>query len=324
VAGSSNDGAACPATGNADLAIAKTGPATVGEGGTTSWTLTITNNGPTTSSGFVVTDDVPSGVTAVASTTAGCVVTGNAVVCSEGVLANGAHFVVTITGNAPSAQGTVTNAATVSGNENDPNLSNNTSSSSTSVCATTCPVGDNCGTVPDGCGTGNVSCGTCTTGQTCNSSNQCVSTIPDAGGGSDAGTGVDGGADSGNTADTGLPDSAGADASEQDAATDSGSGNDAEATGDSGAPRDSGNELDSGVTLDSGGFDSGSVSEVDGSMDGSSAASSDGGNAGGAGSNAGCGCHTAVANEAGPSPALLTFAAIALLGGLRLRRRSRR
>jgi hypothetical protein len=34
------------------------------------------------------------------------------------------------------------------------------------TCVTTCPAGDNCGTVPDGCG-GTVSCGTCVAPQTC-------------------------------------------------------------------------------------------------------------------------------------------------------------
>jgi flagellar biosynthesis component FlhA len=48
-------------------------------------------------------------------------------------------FVVTITGSAPSTQGTIANTATVSGNENDPNSSNNTASASV-VVAQVAPV----------------------------------------------------------------------------------------------------------------------------------------------------------------------------------------
>ena len=48
----------------------KTGPAIVTpkETGTVTWTLTVTNNGPTDSSGYTVSDAVPAGYTNVAST----------------------------------------------------------------------------------------------------------------------------------------------------------------------------------------------------------------------------------------------------------------
>ena len=46
--------------------------------------------------------------------------------------------------------------------------STTTSSTTTTTCVplTTCPGGDNCGTIPDGCG-GTVSCGSCTAPDTC-------------------------------------------------------------------------------------------------------------------------------------------------------------
>jgi uncharacterized repeat protein (TIGR01451 family) len=129
VAGASNDGAACTGTANVDLEIVKTGPATVAQGGTITWTLTVTNNGPGNSSGFSVMDGVPGGVTNVATTTPGCAVTGNNLLCSEGVLDNGGTFVATLTGTAPSSFGTCfTNTVTVIGNENDPDSANNSSS----------------------------------------------------------------------------------------------------------------------------------------------------------------------------------------------------
>ena len=47
----------------------------------------MTNHGPGNSSGYVVDDAVPAGVTNVTALTAGCVVTGNHVQCAEGALA---------------------------------------------------------------------------------------------------------------------------------------------------------------------------------------------------------------------------------------------
>jgi uncharacterized repeat protein (TIGR01451 family) len=126
-----NDGAACAVT-PTDLNIVKTGPATAAPGGAISWTLTVTNNGPGTSSGFAVSDDVPGGVTNVTSSTAGCKVTGNDVLCSEGTLADGDSAIITLVGTAPASYGTCfTNTATVTANESDPNLANNSSSVTT-------------------------------------------------------------------------------------------------------------------------------------------------------------------------------------------------
>ena len=128
VAGSSNDGAACIGQ-DTDLGIVKSGPATVDPGGTVNWQLTVTNYGPGNSSGFAVDDTVPSGYTGVSSSTAGCTVTGNAVLCSEGALTNGNTFVINLSATAPATDGTcLTNTATVTANETDPNPANNTSS----------------------------------------------------------------------------------------------------------------------------------------------------------------------------------------------------
>ncbi len=132
-----NDGASCFATQPVDLEMSKTGPPTVASSGAISWTLTVTNNGPGNSSGFAVTDSVPAGVTSVATTTAGCAVSGNNVLCSEGALADSGTFTITITGNAPSS-GCITNTATVSGIETDPTPDNN--SASVQTCAGTAPA----------------------------------------------------------------------------------------------------------------------------------------------------------------------------------------
>jgi len=69
-------------------------------------------------------------------------------------------------------------------------------------------------------------------------------------------------------------------------------------------------------------MDSGSAATGDAATEGDAAG--DGGAGSQSGNSGGCGCRTAQAREAGPSPALLAFGALALLGGVRLRRRTRR
>ena len=132
-----NDGASCFASEPVDLEMGKTGPATVAPGGAISWTLTVTNNGPGNSSGFSVTDSVPAGVGNVLTTTAGCAVSANNVLCSEGALADSSIFTITITGTAPSS-GCITNTATVTGIETDPTPDNNSASAQT--CSGTAPA----------------------------------------------------------------------------------------------------------------------------------------------------------------------------------------
>jgi hypothetical protein len=128
-----NDGAAC-APKAVDLGITKTGPITVAAAGKIGWTLTVTNHGPGISSGFVVQDTVPTGVTSLASTSPGCVVSRSALRCSEGLLAVGKTSVLALSGTAPLVAGScITNTATVIGNEYDPNQKNNSSSAKTCV-----------------------------------------------------------------------------------------------------------------------------------------------------------------------------------------------
>ncbi len=135
VAGQNNDGTSCAGL-DTDLGIVKTGPATVQPGATIAWHLTVTNYGPGISSGFAVDDNVPAGIANVATTTPGCTVTGNNVVCGEGTLAVGGTFTITLTGTAPTTDGTcVDNTATVTANEADLNVNNNTSTVQTCTAA---------------------------------------------------------------------------------------------------------------------------------------------------------------------------------------------
>ncbi|HEY0231420.1 MAG TPA: hypothetical protein VGC55_09220 [Dokdonella sp.] len=126
-ASSGNDGTVCPAL-PVDLSISKTGPASALAGSAISWTLTVTNNSAASgSSGFVVADAVPAGFTAVSTPTPGCTVAGNDVQCSGGALAAGASTTITINATTPVPfTAPIINTATVTGNEQDPNLANNT------------------------------------------------------------------------------------------------------------------------------------------------------------------------------------------------------
>ncbi|PJJ73583.1 putative repeat protein (TIGR01451 family) [Diaminobutyricimonas aerilata] len=129
-ASGNNDGAAVGGL-PTDLSVVKTGPASVvPAGGTASYTLTVTNNGPGNSSGFVVNDAVPAPLTNVQSTDDACTVTGNDVRCVGGRLIAGSSATYTITADVPAnVTSAVANTATVTSNEEDPTPGNNTSTS---------------------------------------------------------------------------------------------------------------------------------------------------------------------------------------------------
>jgi uncharacterized repeat protein (TIGR01451 family) len=127
-ASTNNDGAASPGQ-PTDLSITKSGPVVLNRGGTVSYTITVTNNGPGNSSGFTVSDVVPAVLTGVASSSPGCTVSGNTVTCVGGRTLAGESAQYTITANVPAGLGVaVTNTASVTANEADPNSANNTAS----------------------------------------------------------------------------------------------------------------------------------------------------------------------------------------------------
>jgi uncharacterized repeat protein (TIGR01451 family) len=133
-----NDGTSCVGQQPTDLGVTSSGPATVAAGGTITWNVTVTNDGPGESSGFLVNDAIKGSISGVTTPTPGCAVTGKGleVQCAESTLDNGDPFTVTLSGTAPQAAGTcVVSKATVIANEDDPNPKNNTSSAET--CTTT-------------------------------------------------------------------------------------------------------------------------------------------------------------------------------------------
>jgi uncharacterized repeat protein (TIGR01451 family) len=143
----------------ADLAIGKGGQSNVSSGSNLTYSIGVVNLGPNTASGVVVTDHVPAGTSFVSAQFAkgSCTVTGGTVsctvpqqgtpcsfgfgtvTCNIGTLspytpANptgaGVQLVVHVT--APRGA-TITNTATVSASNPDPNQANNSSTATTSV-----------------------------------------------------------------------------------------------------------------------------------------------------------------------------------------------
>lgn len=120
---------------SSDLAIGKTA-GTLNAGGSGTYTITVTNNGPSDDTGVVVTDTLPAGLTFVSSVPAGCTAVGQVVTCPVGALASGANanIVLNVTVSAGTA-GTVNNTASVTGVNPDPNPNNNTVTITTPINA---------------------------------------------------------------------------------------------------------------------------------------------------------------------------------------------
>ena len=118
----------------ADLAVrSKTDSADpVNNGDTFSYTVTISNAGPSAATGVVITDVLPVGLAFVSG--AGCSAVGQVVSCTIGNLAVGATASATFTVQA-NASGTFTDTASVNGVETDPVAGNNSGSQTTTVAA---------------------------------------------------------------------------------------------------------------------------------------------------------------------------------------------
>lgn len=116
----------------ADLAIAKTAtPASLVVGKTLTYTLAVTNYGPSNSTGVLVYDSLPDNVT-FKSATPGCALAAGILTCDLANMNTGVGKAVTIT-VVPTASGLITNTADVDANEADANMANNTSSVTTRV-----------------------------------------------------------------------------------------------------------------------------------------------------------------------------------------------
>jgi uncharacterized repeat protein (TIGR01451 family) len=113
----------------ADLSITKDdAPDPVVVGDDLTYTITVTNNGPSPATDVTVTDTLPGSVTFVSATPSqGTPCTGTSTVsCNLGTLTNGSNATVMIVVT-PNTEGLISNTASVAGNETDPVSGNDTS-----------------------------------------------------------------------------------------------------------------------------------------------------------------------------------------------------
>ena len=117
----------------ADLAAAKAdSPDPVMVGSNLTYTVTVTNNGPSDATGITLTDTLPAGVTFVLATATqgSCSESGSTLTCDLGALINGGTVTVTIVVAATTA-GIASNSAVVTGNGFDPDTANNIATENT-------------------------------------------------------------------------------------------------------------------------------------------------------------------------------------------------
>jgi uncharacterized repeat protein (TIGR01451 family) len=125
---------------SADLSLVKSASSgSAKPGGPLTYTLTVSDLGPSNATGITIVDTLPAGfVYGSASGDTSATLTGNTLTLNVGNLNTGATTVVTVTGTvASTASGSITNTATVSGAQADPNLTNNTSSVTTLIAQVT-------------------------------------------------------------------------------------------------------------------------------------------------------------------------------------------
>jgi uncharacterized repeat protein (TIGR01451 family) len=118
-----------------DLSITKSGsPATqdLGQGNIT-WTIVVTNNGPSSDTGVKITDPMPTGNTFVSATsTQGTCTGGTILTCDIGTMAAGQSVTITLI-TTPSVAGTQTNVVAVSGDRPETNTANNQATATVEV-----------------------------------------------------------------------------------------------------------------------------------------------------------------------------------------------
>jgi uncharacterized repeat protein (TIGR01451 family) len=125
-------GAAWIFTVSADLSISKSlaGGPPVPAGQSLNYTISVANHGPSTASSVAMTDVLPAGTTFVSAMPSQGSCSGTSTVsCALGTLANGGGATINLVVKAPSTPGAVSNTATVSATEADPNPANNSSTS---------------------------------------------------------------------------------------------------------------------------------------------------------------------------------------------------
>jgi uncharacterized repeat protein (TIGR01451 family) len=118
-----------------DLSITKSAPTQIGTGSSLTYTIGVTNGGPAQATGVTVSDPLPTGLsfTSAGSTQGSCSQHNGTVTCNIGTLANGSSAQITIVAKVTATSGSLSNTASVSGNQTDPNSGNNRATASTAV-----------------------------------------------------------------------------------------------------------------------------------------------------------------------------------------------
>ena len=136
---SANDSASATTTVNpvADLSVTKSGaPDPVAPGGLVTFTIVVANSGPSAATGVILSDPITNG-TLQSVTGPGCATVKakgkTTATCAIGTLANGANATVTVVVAAPKKQGPMSDTATVTATEADPNTANNSATASVTV-----------------------------------------------------------------------------------------------------------------------------------------------------------------------------------------------
>ncbi|MDX6678590.1 MAG: hypothetical protein QOE31_2642, partial [Solirubrobacteraceae bacterium] len=126
----------------ADVSLTKTGPQGVEAGAEATYVLTVSNQGPSTAHGVVVSDPLPAGLTFVslaagpgASCTTPAVGSGGTISCTIATLADGAGVELTLVARAAfaTAEQTLVNTAHAAGDEFDPDAEDDDASAATAV-----------------------------------------------------------------------------------------------------------------------------------------------------------------------------------------------
>ncbi|MDQ6800978.1 MAG: hypothetical protein M3041_09095 [Acidobacteriota bacterium] len=120
---------------SADMAILKTGPASVNNGQNATYTVKVGNGGPDPATNVVVTDTFSGGTFVSATATGGGTCSGisSPFTCSWASIANGVSQFITVVLKANGSPGPMNNTASVTANEPDPGPGVNSSSVSTTV-----------------------------------------------------------------------------------------------------------------------------------------------------------------------------------------------
>ncbi|HEU5089706.1 MAG TPA: DUF11 domain-containing protein, partial [Roseiflexaceae bacterium] len=127
---STNNNASVTVTGQqADLAITKSAStATASIGANVTFSIQVSNNGPSDAGGVVVSDVLPAGLSLVSATPSQGSYTSATGVWNVGSLANGSFATLTIVATVTQPGSIMNTAAITSGDQPDPNAANNTSS----------------------------------------------------------------------------------------------------------------------------------------------------------------------------------------------------